>query len=97
MIELIFLKELTVTRQVNQKSVIFATIGIFLNKGFQIQLYVCYRCNDFLIMSMTLSNITILKIKIADYRSIISGFSKCEAKHLLQNIDLTEKVEHYKN
>ena len=48
-------------------------------------------------MSMTLSNITILKIKIADYRSIISGFSKCEAKHLLQNIDLTEKVEHYKN
>ena len=32
-IELTFLKELMLTRQVNQKSAIFATIGIFKIKG----------------------------------------------------------------
>ena len=42
-------------------------------------------------MPMKLSNIAILKIKGADYCSIISGTSKSEATNLLQNIDLTEK------
>ena len=32
-----------------------------------------------------------------DFHSIINGISKCEAIKLFQNIDLTEKVEYYKN
>ena len=39
---------------------------------------------------MNLSNITILKIKNADYRCIISEISKSEAIKLLKNIDLTK-------
>ena len=54
------------TRQVNQKSLIFVTIGIFLNKGFKFQTYVCNRCHD-LLMSVNLSDIAILKVKNADY------------------------------
>ena len=42
------------------------------------------------------SNIAILKIKNSDYCCIISGISKSEVTKLLQNNDLTEKVEHYK-
>ena len=47
-------------------------------------------------MSINLSNIAILNIKDFDYHYIISRNSKSEALKLLQNIDLTEKVEHYK-
>ena len=62
----------------------------FLNKGFKFQPNVCNRCHDVLMMSMNLSNITILSIKGSDYHCIISRISKSEAIKLLQNIDLTE-------
>ena len=42
-------------------------------------------------MSINLSDITILNIKSSDYCSIISLISKNEAIKLLQNADLTEK------
>ena len=45
---------------------------------------------------MNLSHIAILNIKGSDYRCIISLISKNEAINLLQNADLTKKVEHYK-
>ena len=63
----------------------------FLSKGFKFQLYVCNKCHDLLMMSMNLSNISILKTKSADYCCIITGFSKSEAIKLLQNTDLNEK------
>ena len=47
-------------------------------------------------MSMNLRNVAILKIKNVDYRCIITEISKSEAINLIQNIDLTGKVEHYK-
>ena len=62
MIELKFLKELMLIRQVHQKSVIFVTIGIFQIKGFKFQPDVCNGCHDELMMFMKLSNITILNI-----------------------------------
>ena len=68
----------------------------FLNKRFKFQTYVCNRCHDLLMMSTKLNNIAVLKIKNAEYRCIITGISKSEAITLLQNIDLTEKVKHYK-
>ena len=37
MIEWTFLKEFTLIRQGNKESLIFATIGILLNKGFKFQ------------------------------------------------------------
>ena len=45
---------------------------------------------------MNLCDIAILSIKNADYFYVITGISKSEAVKLLQNIDLTEKVKHYK-
>ena len=42
---------------------------------------------------MNLSDIAILKIKIADYCCITSGIGKNEIINLMQNADLTEKNE----
>ena len=47
-----------------------------------------YAIDDFLMMSMNLSDISILKLKTL---IIVSGISKSEAINLLQNIDLIEK------
>ena len=41
------------------------------------------------------SNITILRIKEANYWCIISGISKNEAMNLMHKINLTEKPEYY--
>ena len=65
----------------------------FLRKGFKFQPYVCNRCHDLLMMSINLSNISILKIKSADYCCIITGISKSTTIKLLQNIYLDEKRE----
>ena len=62
-------------KQVNQKSVIFSAIGIFLNKGFKFQPNVFDGCHDLLMMSMNLSDIAFSNIKGSDYCCIISGIS----------------------
>ena len=43
-----------------------------------------------------ISDIAILNIKSAHYRCIFSGISKSEAINVMENIDLSEKKEHYK-
>ena len=60
------------------------------------ELNVCDGCHYLLMISMKLSDIAILNIKSVDYRCIISEISKSESIILMQNIELTEKVEHYK-
>ena len=55
----------------------------FINKGFKFQRNVCNGCHDSLMMSMNLSDITILNIKSADYRCIISRTSKIEPINLI--------------
>ena len=44
-------------------------------------------------MSINLSDIAILNIKVSDYGGIISLISKNEAIDLMQNSDLTQKYE----
>ena len=82
-------------RQANQECDIYH-YWYFLDKGFKFQSNLCNRCRDLVMMSMNLSNIAILNIKGADYCCIISGNNKSEAINLMQNTNLTEKVEHYK-
>ena len=89
--ELKFLRELILIRQANQKSVISVTTDIFLDKGFTFQLDVCNGCHDVSMMSMNLSDIAILNIKVAAYGCIIGGISKREAIKLMQNTNLSEK------
>ena len=47
-------------------------------------------------MSVNLSDIAILNIHAIKYCCIIRGISKSENINLKQNINLTEKIEHYK-
>ena len=47
-------------------------------------------------MSMNLSNISILKIEGSDYCYMISLISKNEAINLIQKANLTEKCETFK-
>ena len=63
----------------------------FLNYSFKFQPNVCNRCHGLLMISINLSDITILNIKGSDYRCIISLISKNEAINVMQNTDLTEK------
>ena len=51
----------------------------FLNYSFQFQPNVCNRCHDLLMMSINLSDTTMLNIEGPDYCCIISLMSKNEA------------------
>ena len=64
----------------------------FLSNGFKFQSNVCNRCHDFIMMSINLSDISILNIKGSDCCATISLISKNEAINLMQNADLTEKI-----
>ena len=96
MMELTFMKELISTKQMHQKSVVFVTISIFLDKGFKFQTYICNRCHDLLMMSMNLSDIVILNIKNVDYCCVITGISKMKLKSYCKILIWLKKVEHYK-
>ena len=69
-------------RQVNQKSALFVTTGIFSIKGLSF---------NQMSVSMDLRDIAILNIHGANYCCIISRISKSEAINLLKKVDLTEK------
>ena len=92
LIELTFLKEFMLIKKANQKCDI-CHFWYFLNKSFKFQPNVCNVCHDLSMTSIDLCDIVILNIKISVYCCIIS---KIEAINLMQNIDLTKKVEHYK-
>ena len=66
MIELTFLKELMLTKQVHQNSVSICQHWYFLSKGFKFQPIVCNRCHDLLMMSINHRDIAILNIKSTD-------------------------------
>ena len=76
MIELKFLKELILIKQVHQKNVIIATIVFFLNEGFKFQADICKGCHDVLMMFVTLNNVAISKVSVVYYRCIINGIRK---------------------
>ena len=68
----------------------------FLHKGCKFHLDVCNGCYDLLMISIDLCDFTILNIKNADYRCIISGINKNGTINLMRNTDSIKKGEHYK-
>ena len=64
----------------------------FLNYSFKFQPNVRNRCHILSMMSMKLSDISVLNIKGSDYCCIVSLIRKIEAIKFLQNADLTEKT-----
>ena len=69
MIELTFLREFMLIRQMNQKSALFI-------RGFDLKKHVCNGYHDLLMMYKKLSDADILNIKNADYCCIITKISK---------------------
>ena len=55
-----------------------------------------FKFHGLLMMSMDLSDIALLNIKSSDFCSIVSRISIKDAKNLIQTINLTKKIEHYK-
>ena len=70
LIELTFLKELMLIKQVHQKSDI-CHYWYFLNYSFKFQSNVCSRCHDLLEMSINLMDIAFLNIKGSDYHCMV--------------------------
>ena len=91
-IELTFTKELMLITS-KSKELNICHYLYFLNKGFKFQPNVCNRYHDLLMMSPNFSDIAILNIKNANYRSIVSVINKIEAINLMQNADLMEIIE----
>ena len=59
----------------------------FLDTGFKYQPYICNRCYDVLMVSMSLRDIAILNINGADHCCIVIGISKDKAVNLLRKTD----------
>ena len=57
----------------------------FFNHGFKCWDFVCNCCYDLTILSVNISNIVIVTIKIVDYRCIIHNISKFEAINLFES------------
>ena len=64
----------------------------FLNNSFKFQPNVCNKYNDLLMMSININYIAILNIKDSDFFFFFSLISKNEPLKLMQNVDLTEKI-----
>ena len=86
-----FLKELILIKQVDQKRCDIFHYWYFLNKGYTFQPKTCNRCHVLLMIPMSLSNIAISNIRGYDYFCTVPGISKYEAIKSLQYINLTEK------
>ena len=66
------------------------------DKRFKFQRDVCNGYHDVLMMSMILSDISILNINGANYRCIIIRIRKSETINLMQKVDHYKKVDHKK-
>ena len=64
---------------INQKNVIFAIIGIFLNKDFTYQPHLCSGCYDLMQKAMSLNDVAIVTIKGNYYRIHFWYMSKHDA------------------
>ena len=91
MTEFIFQKALTQIKQVHQKNVVFAIIGIFLDKNFNYDPYLCNGCHDLMQKAMSFKNVAIASIKGNDYRIHFCYISKNDAITLMTNSNLNDK------
>ena len=93
MTELIFQKALIQIKQVHQKSVIFAIIGIFLDKSINYSPYLYIGCHDLMQKAMSFKNVAIVSIKGNDYRIHFYYISKNDAITQMTSSNLNDKNE----
>ena len=90
MTELIFQKELTLIRQINQK-MLLCHYWYFKNVGYKFQAYLWNGCYAVSMMAYNLKNIAILNAKGVDYKCIWWSISRDEALNRLNNSVLEDK------
>ena len=76
---------------INQKNVIFVTIGIFLDKSFSYEPYLCNGCHDLMQKAMSFNDVVIVSIKGNDYRIHFRYMSKDDAISIMHNSNLIDK------
>ena len=76
---------------INQKNVIFAAIGIFLDKNFNYEPHLCNGCHDLMQNAMSFNDVAIVSIKGSDYRIHFWYMSKDDAKSIMHNSNLMNK------
>ena len=84
--ELMFLNELILTNQINQKNYWY-----FKENGYKHEQYVCNGYHDLSMMVYDLDDFMILNIKGFDYRCFMFKMSKNDAIKLLNNFLLDNK------
>ena len=78
-------------KQINQKNVCFAIIGVFLDKNFSYGPYLCDGYYNIVEKSNDFKNIVVFYIKRSAYRIYFLDISKREAKKLMANSNLIDK------
>ena len=76
----------------HQKTVIFVIIGIFLDKNFNYERYLCNGCHDLMQKAMKFNDVAIVCIKGNDYRIHFWYMSKDDAISIINNASLNEKT-----
>ena len=69
--ELMFQKELIVSKQVQQKECMLFHYWYFKKIGYKSESNVYNKCHDVVMTAYELKNIAILNVKVADYRCIL--------------------------
>ena len=87
--ESIFQMKSMLISQMNQKNVCSVTIGIFLDKSFSYESYLCDGCYNMTQKCNKLKNIAIVHIKESVYRICFLFMSKRETRKLMTNSNLT--------
>ena len=70
---------------------IFAAIGIFLNKNFSYEPYLCNGCHDLMQKAARFDDVAIVSIKGNNYRIHFWYMSKNDAINLMNNFSLNKK------
>ena len=78
-------------KQIDQKNVIFVTIGIFKNIGFKCEPYLCNGCHDLMQKAISFNNIAILYIRGNAYRIHFWYMSKNDAINIMNGSNLADK------
>ena len=75
-------EEIKVTKSINSEECMICYNWCF-NHGFKFQNSVCNGCHDLTMLTLNISDITIITVKGGNYLCIIYVISKSEAFHLL--------------
>ena len=75
----------------HKRNVTYVSIGIFLDKGFKYEPYLCNGCHNLMQKAMNFNDVAIVSIKGNDYRIHFWYMSKDDAINIMKNSNLNEK------